>query len=63
MFQVFSLDVAKVDPVVAYVTMTIYVCCKYMFRVFQWFRHMFQVFHLNVTEIYLDVAEIYLDVA
>jgi hypothetical protein len=32
MLQVFHMDVAKVDPDVAYVAMTIHVCCKSLFQ-------------------------------
>jgi hypothetical protein len=48
--HVFHLDVAKVDPDVAYVSMSIHVCCKRLFQCFICFsRHMLQVFHLNVA--------------
>ena len=38
MFQVFHVDVAKVDRDVAYVAMTIHVCCKRLFQLFQLFQ-------------------------
>jgi hypothetical protein len=44
-FQVFHLNVAKVDLDVAYVAMTIYARCKPMFQLF----HVFQTFVLNVS--------------
>jgi hypothetical protein len=55
-FQVFHLNVA-------YVTMTIYACCKRMFNVtsicFKCFKCvgcMFQVFYLNIVKVYLDIV-------
>jgi hypothetical protein len=37
MLQVFHMDVAKVDPNVAYVAMAIHICFKSMFQVFRLF--------------------------
>jgi hypothetical protein len=37
MFQIFHLDVAKVDMNISYVVITIYACFKPMFKVFQLF--------------------------
>ena len=34
LFQVFNMNVAKVDLDIAYVVMVIYACCKRMFQVF-----------------------------
>jgi hypothetical protein len=34
---------------VAYVTMAIHVCYKYMFQMFSCFKHMLQVFYLDVA--------------
>jgi hypothetical protein len=50
----FHLDVAKVDPDVAHVTITIHVCCKCMSQMFQLFlkvcsKCVFQMFHLDVA--------------
>jgi hypothetical protein len=51
--QVFHLDAA-------YVVMAIYACCKRMFHVaricFRCFKHIFQMFHLDIAEVYMDVA-------
>jgi hypothetical protein len=55
LFQVFHLDVVKVDLDVAYVAMTKYTYCKSMFQVF---RRMLQMFHLNVSKVDLGVAHI-----
>jgi hypothetical protein len=52
MFQVFYIEVAKVDQNVAHVTMAIHVC----FKCFIYFRRMLQVSHLYVAKIDLDVA-------
>jgi hypothetical protein len=52
MFQVFNLDVAKVD---LDVSMTIYVCCMRMFKCFRCFRRIFQVFYLDIAKVVLDV--------
>jgi hypothetical protein len=57
MLHVFHLDVVKIDQDIAHVAMVIYVCCKYMFQMFQRFSEvyckcvfqMFQLFHLNVA--------------
>jgi hypothetical protein len=51
MLQVFHMDVAKVDWVVAYVEMVVYVCCKLLFL----------MFHLFFSDacckcVYIDVA-------
>jgi hypothetical protein len=36
----FHMDVAKVDPDVAYVAMVLHVCCKLLFSMFhRFFRH------------------------
>jgi hypothetical protein len=45
LFQVFHLDIAKVDLDVAYVAMTKYACCKLMFQVF----HVLQTYVANVS--------------
>jgi hypothetical protein len=52
LFQVFHLDVVKVDLDVAYVATTKYIYCKPMFQVF---RCMLQIFHLNVSKVDLGV--------
>jgi hypothetical protein len=44
MLQVFHLDIAKVDPNVAYVVMIIYICCKRLFKMF----HLFQTYVASV---------------
>jgi hypothetical protein len=44
MFQVFHMDVVKVDRDVAYVVVVAHVCCKHLF---------FQTF---VASVYMDVA-------
>jgi hypothetical protein len=57
MFQVFHLNVAKVD-------LGCCICCSdnihmlqaYVFMCFSCFKSMFQVFHHDVAEVYLDVA-------
>jgi hypothetical protein len=57
MFQVFDLNVAKVD-------LGCCICCNdnirmlqaYVFECFSCFKSMFQVFHHDVVEVYLDVA-------
>jgi len=43
------LDVAKVDPDVAYVAIDVYVCCKSLFK-------MFHLFYLYVASVYIDIA-------
>ena len=40
---------------VAYVAMTIHVCCKYMFLMFQPFQMMLQVFYLDITYVALAI--------
>jgi hypothetical protein len=37
LFQIFHVDVAKVDRDVAYVAMVVHVCCKFLFSVFHLF--------------------------
>jgi hypothetical protein len=44
MFQVFRMDVAKVDPNVAHVVMAIHVCCKSLLKMF----HLFQTYVASV---------------
>ena len=67
MLQVFNVDVEKVERDVAYVVMTIHVCCKRLFQMFHLFfkrmlqlclsgcyicfTHMLQVFYLNIAYI------------
>jgi hypothetical protein len=47
MLQVFRLDVAQVDPDVAYVAIPIHAC----FKCFVCFRRMLQMFHLDVSRV------------
>jgi uncharacterized membrane protein len=57
MFQVFDLDVAKVN-------LRCCICCNnnirmlqaYILKCFRCFKHMFQVFYLDVTKVNLGVA-------
>ena len=41
MLQLFRIDVAKVDRDIAYVAMTIHVCCKRLFQMFYLFFQMY----------------------
>jgi hypothetical protein len=50
MFQVFYIDIAKVDRGVAYVAMVVHLCCKRLFLIF----HLF--FRSICKCIYLDIA-------
>jgi hypothetical protein len=76
MFQLFHIDVAKVDRDVAYVAMVVYVCCKRLSPMFhpfsvhlcsKCFRRMSQVFHLSSFVcckcLHLDVLKVYRDIA
>jgi hypothetical protein len=55
LFQVFHLDVVKVDLNIAYVAMIKYTYCKSMFQVF---KRMLQMFHLDVSKVDLGVAHV-----
>ena len=68
MLQVFHMDVTKVDRVVAYVAMAIYVCCKRLFQMFHLFFQtyvasvfigMLNMFHTNIECFYLNVAYVF----
>jgi hypothetical protein len=56
MFQVFHLNVTKVDLNVAYVCKGDTRTLKYMFQMFICFRRMLQVFHMDVAKIDLDAT-------
>jgi hypothetical protein len=68
-FYVFQMYIAYVSSrccksksSVSYVAMTIYVCCTCMFQSFSGFKHMLQVFHLDVAYvqwIYTYVATVF----
>jgi hypothetical protein len=49
MLHVFHLDVVKVDQDITHVAMAIYVCCKYMFQMFQRFSEAYCKCVLNVS--------------
>jgi hypothetical protein len=50
------MDLVKVDPDVAYVTMVVYVCCKRLFLMFYlFFRRMLQVFYLDL-QMFSDIC-------
>jgi hypothetical protein len=74
MLQVFHVDVAKVDRDVAYVAMTIHVCCKRLFLMFQLFQMdvarvlsgcyicfilMLQVFHSDVANVFILMLQVF----
>jgi hypothetical protein len=79
MLQVFYVDVAKVDRDVAYVAMTIHVCCKRLFQMFQLFQTdvacvlsgcyicstlMLYVLHPDVAYVFTHMLQVfYLDAA
>jgi hypothetical protein len=64
MLQVFHADVAKVDRDVAYLVMTIHICCKRLFQMFYlffqtyvanifiWMLHIFQTYVANIISRY-----------
>jgi len=52
LFQIFYLDVSKVDLGVAHVAMATHACFKRMFQVFHLFSYfMLQMFHLDVSKV------------
>jgi hypothetical protein len=51
MFQVFCMDVTKIDLDVAHIAMAIHVCCKSLFKI-----RMLQLFHLSVAKIDQDIG-------
>jgi hypothetical protein len=65
MLQVFHMDVAKVDWVVAYVKMVVHVCCKLLFLMFHlFFRRMLQVCLYKCCICFTHMLQVfYLDVA
>jgi hypothetical protein len=58
MFQVFHMDVVKVDRDVTYVTVVARVCCKRLFPMFHLFFQMYVAYvsHICCECFYLDVA-------
>jgi hypothetical protein len=67
MLQVFHLDVAKVDPDVAYVSMSIHMCCKrYTYvasvcskRFICFSRHMFKCFYLGCCIVFTHMLQVF----
>jgi hypothetical protein len=68
MFQVFHVDVTKVDRDAVYVAMVVHVCCMCLFPMFHLFSQtyvasvfirMLHMFHTYLQVFYLDVAYIY----
>jgi hypothetical protein len=65
MLQVFYVDVAKVDWDIAYVAMTIHVCCKRLFQmVHLFFRRMLQMCLFGYCICFIHMLQVfYLDIA